>query len=230
MFNFPEKAKRVVTTPIPDSIIQTRPGGGNVVLSYISGTVVIDLLNEAFNYLWDWEVVREWVQPSEDKYNPKYDSAPKAQAPVAHVLGKLTVYFPDEEGKIFHKICKTAYGSKIIVGGQMDQEHIFKSAGTDAMKKAASLFGIGLELARNEDEQGLFLSLNEDNPWTDEMLEKYRTERNYIKTYMKECNIEVDALNEIISDFSEGEYTEIENITPDNISEFVEYLKESIIK
>ena len=224
MIKFPEKAKQVVIRPIPDQLIKQRPGGGGKSLSYLSGSTVIDLLNEAFGYLWSWEQTEQWVQKSEPKFNPKYDKEPVPQGPVAHVKGRLTVHLPQEDGSMIN-ITKTGYGSKAVMGTQMDQESIFKAAGTDALKKAASLFGIGLELYRDEDEQLFFDEINHEDPWTDEMLEQYEKERMFIKNFMEEHELTMEDMEYYFEAFSDGMFNSIDFIVPDNIEAFVKFLK-----
>lgn len=225
MIDFPKKAKQVIISQIPDQLIKTRPGGGNKTLSYLSGQTVIDMLNEAFNYMWSWEAEKEWVQKSQDKYNPKYDKEPVPQGPVAHVQGKLTVIIPGNNGNHM-EIKKTGYGSKAILGTQIDQESVFKAAGTDALKKAASLLGIGLELYRDEEEQLYFEEMNYEDPWTDELLEEYEPERGFIKKFMEDHELNIDDIDDMVSDFSNGRLEGMDDITPDNIKAFVSYLEE----
>jgi recombination DNA repair RAD52 pathway protein len=218
------KAKKVITRPIPDQLVKQRTGGGNKSLSYLSGQTVIDMLNEAFNYMWNWETEKEWIQNSIDKFNPRYDKEPIPQNPVAHVKGKLTVFIEQEKGQVF-SLSKTGYGSKSIMGSQSDQESIFKAAATDALKKSASLLGIGLELYRDEEEQAYFLELNFEDPWSEKMLNEFKNERDYIKEFMSSNSLEIKDINKLVSDFSDNNLSEIEDIVPDNIQEFVEYLK-----
>lgn len=225
MVTFPKKAKEVVIRPIPDQLIKQRPGGGGKTLSYLSGNTVIDLLNEAFDYLWSWEQLEQWVQESQPKFNPKYDKEPVPQGPVAHVKGRLTVYIPQEDGTMF-ALSKTGYGSKAILGSQADQESIFKAAGTDALKKAASLFGIGLELYRDEDEQEFFETLNYEDPWTDELLEQYEPQRNFIKEFMERHELDIEDINDMVCNFSDDTLESIDDIVPDNIDAFIKYLQE----
>lgn len=224
---FPKKAKQVIIRPVPDQLIKQRPGGGGKSLSYLSGSTITDLLNEAFGYLWSWEQVEQWVQKSEPKYNPKYDKEPVPQGPVAHVKGKLTVHIPQEDGQVIN-IVKTGYGSKAVLGSQADQESVFKAAGTDALKKAASLFGIGLELYRDEDEQLFFDELNYEDPWTDEALEQYREQRDYIKNFMESNELSMDDMEYYFETFSDGAFASIEYIVPDNIEAFVAFLEEQL--
>jgi hypothetical protein len=144
-----EKAKEVIDAKLNPQWIKQRQQGG-ATLSYIGGHTVIRLLNKAFGLQWSFEIVTEEVKESQPK--PMWDGWGKnrkpvlnqdgsqrmeAQPPVAKVLGRLTV--PGLG-------VKEQYGSKVLIGGATEQESAFKSASTDALKKCASLFGIGLEL------------------------------------------------------------------------------------
>lgn len=144
-----EHVKKVVKEKLDKSWIKTRKQGGTT-LSYIGGHTVIHLLNKAFGFGWSFEIVREdvvesvpkpateWVnRRKEYKRDSNGQIIMEAQPPVVKVLGRLSVpgYGVKEQ-----------YGSKVLIGGATEQESAFKSASTDAMKKCASLFGIGLEL------------------------------------------------------------------------------------
>ena len=142
-------AKKVVTDKLKDAWIEQRKQG-NATLSYIGGHIVIRLLNQAFNYQWSFEVIKEEIIPSLPKpmseykngrrqpvLNPDGSQKMEPQPPVVKVLGRLTV--PGLG-------IKEQYGSKVLIGGATEQESAFKSASTDALKKCASLFGIGLDL------------------------------------------------------------------------------------
>lgn len=221
---FPVKAKEAIARTLPDQLIKQREGGGKKILSYVSGSTVIDLLNEAFGYLWSWDVVEQFVQESQPKFNPRYDKEPQPQGPVAHVRGNLTVPIVQEDGTVV-MITKSGFGSKTVLGGQADQEHIFKAAATDALKKAASLFGIGAQLYRDEDEQAFFEAINYEDPWTDELLVKFQPERDYIKKIMEENKATAEDIGEIIAEWSKGALTSIQDLTPDNMADFVSYLR-----
>lgn len=229
-----KELKDKIIAPIPEYLIQERQGGGNKTLSYLSGSTVIDMLNDAFGYTWSWKVSSEWIQesqPSTNKYvNGKLEKDPskwvkEEQGPVAHVKGILTVYLSTADGQIL-TIEKEGYGSKSILGKQNDQESIFKAAGTDALKKAASLYGIGLELYRNEEEQAYFDQLNYEDPWTDDLIEEFSKEREYLANYMTEYEISEEELQELVFSVTNSTY----EITPDNISDIVNYIKSEIGK
>jgi hypothetical protein len=198
------------------------------------------MLNKAFGYLWEWEAEREWIQESY-KYFNQYSKVPEdqkisyngkkgaweEQAPVCHVKGRLTVWIETHTGNL-EKITKTGYGSKSIIGKQSEQESAFKSAGTDALKKAASLFGIGLALYRDEEEQEYFDEMNYEDPWTDEMLAKYTDEREYLSGIMETYQLGTEDMDSYVQEFSEGVLNDISQITPENIQGFVEYMKNRI--
>lgn len=227
--NISKDIRKKITTPIPDYLIQERDGGGGMKLSYLSGSTITDMLNNYFGYSWNWEVKQFWIQESQPAYNKyvngKYtkDSSQwtlDPQGPVAHVLGTLTVQMTDEEGKMF-TISKDGFGSKSVLGKQNDQESIFKAAGTDALKKAASLLGIGLELYRKEDEQYYFDEMNYENPWTEEELTKYAKEWKFINNYIETYGVTDEQIGELV--FSA---TGVEDyyILPHNIEAIYNYL------
>lgn len=149
-----EESKKVLEAKLNPQWIKQRQQGGTT-LSYIGGHTVIRLLNKAFNYQWSFEIVSEEVKESVPKAvydgwgknrKPRVDASGnqifEAQPPVAKVLGRLTV--PGLG-------VKEQYGSKVLIGGATEQESAFKAASTDALKKCASLFGIGLELYGDEE-------------------------------------------------------------------------------
>lgn len=233
-----KKIKELLTAPIPDSLIQERAGGGGKTLSYISGSTVTDMLNSAFGYAWSWEVKKEWITESIPYFNTYSKIAEKDkvvnpvtgkkgawedQGPIAHVLCTLTVWLRDENNNLI-PIKKDGYGSKSILGKQNDQESIFKAAGTDALKKAASLFGIGLELYRNENEQYYFEELNYEDPWTDEVMAKYKKELEFLANYRKEYEVSDEELAQLVYDVTQVGY----DIVPENITEIVAYIKTAL--
>lgn len=231
-----KKAKDLITAQIPDYLIQQRDGGGGKKLSYISGSTVTDILNSAFNYDWDWDVEAQWIEESQPKFN-KWSKVPEdqkvmhngdkgaweKQAPVAHVKCVLTVRFTDADG-IQRSIRKTGFGSKVMMGGASEQESVFKAAGTDALKKAASLLGIGLQLYRNEEEAYFFNEINYEDPWTDAMLDKFDGERTYVRNFMKKFELDEDSMIQVLSEY-DADFADLSWIVPDNIADVVAFLK-----
>lgn len=155
-----DNANSVINRPIPKELIKSREGAGKMTLSYIEGETVIRLLNEAFGPEgWSFQVVTKCIVESQPKQMTEYDSAtrkvkklyntdgtPKMepQPPIAEVLGRMIVPgFGVRE----------QFGTKVLIGGSSEQEGASKAAATDALKKCATLFGIGLELYENKGEQ-----------------------------------------------------------------------------
>ena len=114
--------KQLLTRPFEAHQIKQRPGQHGKMLSYVDVAAVIARLNEGCD-AWSFEVVSHQIQQDE-----------------VIVLGKLTA-----DGCV-----KVAFGGSTITTNQSGQvvsladDH--KAAASDALKKAASLLGVGLEL------------------------------------------------------------------------------------
>ena len=226
--SIPKESKDLIVASIPAELIKQREGGGKKMLSYLSGSTITDMLNNAFGYMWSWEIKQQWIeksQPAINKYaNGTFQKDPAnwtldPQGPVAHVLGTLTVYL--KNGPALVTLHKDGYGSKSVLGKQNDQESIFKAAGTDALKKAASLLGIGLELYRDEDEQNYFVEMNYENPWTDEAKAAKKEQMDYISNYIKECQVSDEDFDNFVYETT-GDTC---SVTPDNIDLIVDTIK-----
>lgn len=256
---FREKAKRVLNRETPKQYIKQREGGGGVTLDYVEGSYVIRALNEAFNNMWDWEIIdfkiiesvpkkitkeydkklRKWVELDE----PRYEEQP----PVAHVVGKLTA--PGFGSRV-------GFGSKTIIGGASEQESCFKAAATDALKKAATLFGIALDLYedipyvadKNEVENDIVKTTRKDK---NEFIKQITTQNNNttqeeqndssddefdpndiikLKQLANELGIGANKslLNPYVKEFDEN-LESIDDITPKNIKQFITYLEHVVL-
>lgn len=226
--NISDSTKTMLQLKLPDSIIKEK-NIGKTSLSYISGATVIDLLNRTFNYMWDFYILDQWITEGVDFYN-KYDKKVEKQGPVCHSKIRLVVKMMTEEGQMV-ELTKEACGSKAIIGKQSEQEHIFKSATTDALKKAASLLGIGHQLYRATEDEEFFEMINEYDPelaqaeeWTDEALKTHKENLDYI--------------TQVCDEFSEEEFctmlniacgiNSLEEVTPVNIEKIVEFFKDQL--
>ena len=109
--------------PFDRSLIKTRKGTFGQQLAYVEGVEFIRRLNEALDGQWTFEIVEHQVRETE-----------------VVVLGKLTA----------GDVTKMAFGgSSITVSREGEVISIaddLKAAATDALKKAASLLGVGLHL------------------------------------------------------------------------------------
>ena len=217
--------KSVLEEKIPKNLIQEREGAGKQKLSYVSGNFVIDQLNRAFNYAWSWSVDECWIQQSQPKrWRDKNTGKENVtdQPPVAHVRGTLTAMLQDENGK-YIEIHKSATGSKTIVGGASEQESIYKAAGTDALKKAASLFGVAAQLYRDPKEQKYFESRVNESYWDEETKAEYKEQWEYINYLYKEFG--KDGVNEMVDSWSDSKYKSVNVMPPEGLVDFVEYMR-----
>jgi Rad52/22 family double-strand break repair protein. len=120
--------------PFPRSAIQTHP---QTKLSYVAGHTYIHRLNDATKNTWDWKIVRQDFHP--------YGATGKGNARLLiTVIGELTI---------------PGLGTRAGMGVQVvtadtGGEDMWKGAMTDAIKAAAKLFGVGLELYGPDYEAG----------------------------------------------------------------------------
>jgi len=116
--------RELLEKPFPPDQIRQREGLYGDRLDYIEGSVVIQRLNDAFDAHWNFEVIDHRVYDHE-----------------IVVLGRLTA-----EG-----IAKCQFGKTKITRIEGTNEEVsvgddLKAAATDALKKCATLFGVGLHL------------------------------------------------------------------------------------
>lgn len=127
----------------PKKYIKKRPGKGGKTFSYVPHGYVTAVLNKAFGFDWDWEII-----PVEGQklflYMEGGHSGSKQKASIL-VHGKLTVRIHDKKGKTIATITKTSTGEKEEITS-MSWGSLVKSAESDAFKKAASRLGIALDL------------------------------------------------------------------------------------
>lgn len=114
--------KDILTRPFPPELVKQRQGQGGKILNYVETHTVIARLNEGCD-AWSFEVVEHTILDEE-----------------VIVIGKLTA-----DG-----VTKMAFGGSSITrdreGRPVSIADDAKSAGSDSLKKAASLLGVGLEL------------------------------------------------------------------------------------
>ena len=118
--------REILEAPFPPEAIRTRPGAYGGSLSYLEGHTVVQRLNEAFDGGWSFEVVAHEVLDHE-----------------VLVVGKLRA---ETSG-----VVKMSFGSSRITRDDRSGKPIalgddLKAASTDALKKAATLLGVGLSL------------------------------------------------------------------------------------
>jgi hypothetical protein len=114
----------ILERPFDPALIRTRKGGHGQTFSYVEAAEIVKRLNEGLDSEWSFEVVQHEIRDTE-----------------VIVIGKLTT----------GSIVKTAFGGSSITvsretGAVVNVADDLKSAATDALKKAATLLGVGLHL------------------------------------------------------------------------------------
>ena len=234
--NISQEIKEKITKKLDPKIIKQKDG-----FNYIAGHSCIDLLNSVFGHMWSFDILEQWIEPGVPffvKDNNKHTAPDETatfneygvrgayveQKPTIWCKVKLTVYLTGQNGDMF-PISKTAFGSQMITGSQTTQANTgYKGAQTDALKKAATLFGIGLELYRDDSEKSFFNDMcKEDKPviFTDEIKEKYKNELDRLKVAADKFQDPNNALAYYVNLITKG-YTSDLNKMP------IEYLGELI--
>lgn len=114
----PEQILDALGKPFPRTAIKQRKGGGGKMYSYVEGHTVINRLNSATNGEWSFRIHEsEW------------------RSDLLIVVGELTIPGLGT---------RTGYGVQKIAPNS--GEDLVKGASSDALKKAATLFGVALEL------------------------------------------------------------------------------------
>ena len=166
-YGLTDEQKIMLESFIPERFIHQKPTfrKNDPGLNYIPGPYVNQILDDVFgNGAWSFSIQKSWLQASEpytDKNNKNNGGTPVVynQAPFASVLGRLSYLlypqkdYPEEDISDYSpkEFYKEAFGSHVLMGKSDVQESAFKAAGTDALKKCASLLGIARELYTKRD-------------------------------------------------------------------------------
>ena len=205
----------IINQPLDPRRIQTRKIGGTS-LRYITGTYVIELLNEAFDSTWSFEILHHEIIRSEDKVKKNWqtkEQTTEVQPPYALVLGRLTIagYGVKEQ-----------YGSQVIIGGAAEQANAIKGAATDALKKCATLIGIGAELYEKK-------PAPTPKPKTTKTVTPEYDPKDVaaMQKAKEKLNITDNAdLNPYVQRYTGNEDADYKHITPLNIADFIKFLQE----
>ena len=244
------KIKLQLSEAIDPSLLKTRKSGGTD-LTYITQNTCIDILNEVFGYMWSFEIVERLMEPGITQIkmeNPKYPFTEKntdmsavktnpegkryielPQLPSAWVLVKLTVPMVDDNGNIVY-ISKMATGSQAINGPQSTQSiNGYKGAQSDALKKAASLFGIALELYRDSTEEEHFQTIRNTympDTWTEEAERKYAKELNVLYKLLEEYEWSFDDIGYYVSIATNDAYNSFRKMPAEYIDALIKAIRE----
>ena len=122
--------RELLEKPFSPEQIKQREGNFGKTLDYVEGHTIIHRLNDAFDANWSFAILKHEILKETDE---------------VFVLGRLSA----------GDIVKTQFGSSRITRARETGEAIslsddLKAAATDALKKAATLLGVGLCLYNND--------------------------------------------------------------------------------
>lgn len=128
--------------PFNPKDIKQRKGSFGRTLDYIGGEKVIQRLNECFGGDWDFEIL----------------TGPSACIVKDSIVVHARITYRYFNDNVEFKICKEAFGGKKITtlkgtDTPLDIASDMKAAATDALKKAATLFGVALDLYSVEEKE-----------------------------------------------------------------------------
>ena len=220
MANKSTTVKKLATTPLDSRLVKKLNKGGTT-LSYVSGTTIQDMLDEAFGVTHSIQYSDPWVTT----FDPvKSKNGPYQPQQVIHVKCTITVWIDDPEAGKPIQVIREGYGSATVKPKQ--EEMAVKSAATDAMKKAAYSFGFARDLARDEEEQDFYDEQAQDI-WTSDKYKKFENEWATLNKFFAANNVTRDQIPGVVSKLTENKYSEI---LPSNIEDIIELMKEYAAK
>lgn len=210
----------VLTKRFPIREIKTREGGRGRTLYYISQDSAVDRLNEAFGA--EWSVKYDLLGYQD--FNTRTREGNTSHRYVA-VSATITYVI---NGNSFSK---TGYGADDVDKQMGDLDMAIKSAGSSALKKAASYLGVGLYLAVEEERQAIQTQMNiqKDYPLS-------ATSSDNILRLKKLCGVSGDnpipetVKNKIVSplveEWSKGGLVHWSDLNAKNVEEFLTWAEQ----
>ncbi len=124
---------QLINEQTPQQFIKTKPGRGGKKVKFIEGGYVTNKLNQIFGPInWSFKIIDRGESTRKTENNAEGE---------VWVYGELTIH--DHKRKI--EVTKGQSGQH-PVHKNVPIGDAYKSAGTDCLKKCASLFGIGLDV------------------------------------------------------------------------------------
>lgn len=117
-------AREILERPFPPEVVRRRPGRNGEDITYLEAHVVVARLNEAFSGEWSFTIEKHEILEDE-----------------VVVLARLAAGTVNKSAFGSSAITRTRDGGKAVsIGDDL------KAAATDALKKSATLLGVGLTL------------------------------------------------------------------------------------
>ncbi|AOQ24578.1 hypothetical protein MTAT_19210 [Moorella thermoacetica] len=218
-----ERIIKAFSQPTNRNYIKQREVDGRT-LDYIEWVVPCKIINEATQNTWDFRILQWQI------INPANEFGDENANAAVFVWAELTIPgLGTRQHFGTHDIIKNKKKGTL----KSNWADAFKAAVSDAFKKCANMFGIGLDLysdvvntvATDEyDEQDEDITVDEeeyddDNAWDAETVERFLAIKQQLGIVTNE------ELNPYITEWSDGAMSSYEELTPDTLADFTDFLE-----
>ena len=224
MYNgYNKEQMEIINQGVPEPLIKYRDKGGRR-YSYVELPVVTDILNRLFGNLWSWNILENCIHDT--GITDQKNGITKRYVQVRGLL-RVPMQDPNHPDQ-FIWVEREANGVHALLGGDIEiRSAAFKSASSDALKKAAS----GLGVARNvymSDE--LLMTLDslqaeeDQDIWTEQTIAALKPEYDKMVAFAQ-AHPDLNYYKKTFCDETNN-YTEYMQITPSNIKAFLSWVEE----
>ena len=213
----------ILKAPIAEDLIEVLPDDNNN--KYINHNVVTDILNRAFCHAWNWQIIDKGIEKTFAYVDKKGKEFPAGY--YVWILGRLTYPVKDPATGSINWCYKEQFGGRMVVGNSKVQSQAYKSASSDALKKAASLLGIAPNVYMKKN---IYETLEESDAdaWTADKVQEMKEEI----TKMREIKSELgeEKFNNMVMKFCNEtqDYSKVGCITPSNVGHFIHWYNSSL--
>ena len=211
----------ILKAPIADELIEVLPDDNK----YINHNVVTDILNKAFCHAWNWQIIDKGIEKTIEFVDRKGNKIPAGY--YVWILGRLTYPVKDPATGSINWCYKEQFGGRQVVGNSKVQSQAYKSASSDALKKAASLLGIAPNVYMKKN---IYETLEEADAdaWTADKVQEMKDEI----TKMREIKAELgeEKFNNMVMKFCNEtqDYSKAGCVTPSNVGHFIHWYNSSL--
>lgn len=224
MYNgYNKEQLEIIKRGVPEALIKYREKGGRR-YSYVELPVVTDILNQLFGNLWSWNILENNIHDTKIA-DPKNGITKR----YVQIRGRLTVPMTDpvDSTKIIW-VSREANGTHALLGSDIEiRASAFKSASSDALKKAASTLGVARNVYMSDELLMTLDSLNAEEDqdiWTETTRAEYQAEYDEMVAFAQ-AHPDLNYFKKIFCDETNN-YTTYMEITPSNIRAFLAWVKE----
>ncbi len=206
---------KLISKPLDNRIVHPLPKGKKDIM-FLDGPAIYPLLREAFGD--DFDI--KYSEPVTKTYAPVKFASGDIYTPEQVTEVKCTIVVHKPDGR---DIIREGFGAATMNAGKGSEENVAKSAQTDAVKKTAMSFGIGLELSvRKQPDAYEWYQETVFGKWTKAAMDRCKDFLAVTNSYMEKLGLakNLNSLN-TLGHYAFGKPTKV---TPSNIEEVVNQL------